>query len=103
MADYVAVARTGELGRGDMLRAIVNDIPVCIFNVDGEYLATQDTCTHAEASLSEGDLDGAVVICPLHGAEYDVRTGAALCFPATQALRTYPVKVEDQQVKVLVE
>ena len=103
MADYVTVARTGELGRGDMLRAIVNDIPVCVFNVDGEYLATQDTCTHAEASLSEGDLDGAVVTCPLHGAEYDVRTGAALCFPATQALRTYLVKVEDQQVKVLVE
>jgi nitrite reductase/ring-hydroxylating ferredoxin subunit len=103
MADYVAVARTGDLGQGDMLRAIVNDIPVCVFNVDGEYLATQDTCTHAEASLSEGDLDGATVVCPLHGAEFDVRTGAALCFPATQALRTYPVKVEDQQVKVLVE
>lgn len=103
MADYVTVARTGDLEPGEMLRAFVNDVAVCLYNVDGEFYATQDTCTHAEASLCEGDLDDDVVTCPLHGAEFNVRTGAVLCFPATHPLATYPVKIEDSQVKVLVE
>jgi nitrite reductase/ring-hydroxylating ferredoxin subunit len=103
MADYVAVATTRDLGPGDMLRAIVNDVPVCVYNVDGDYFATQDTCTHAEASLCEGDLYDHVVTCPLHGAEFDIRTGAALCFPATQPVATYPVKVDDGRLMVLVE
>jgi 3-phenylpropionate/trans-cinnamate dioxygenase ferredoxin subunit len=103
MADYITVATTEDLEPGDMLRAIVNDIPICLYNVDGVYYATQDTCTHAEASLSEGELDDGVVVCPLHGAEFDVRTGAVLCFPATQPLATYPVKVEGERIMVLVE
>jgi nitrite reductase/ring-hydroxylating ferredoxin subunit len=68
----VTVAPTKDLGKGDMLRVIVNDTPVCVYNVAGEYYATQDTCTHAEASLSEGDLYDHIVTCPLHGAEFDV-------------------------------
>lgn len=103
MADYITVATTGDLKPGDMLRAIVDDVPVCVYNVDGDYYATQDTCTHAEASLAEGDLYDHVVTCALHGAEFDIRTGEALCFPATQALATFRVKVEGQQIKVLVE
>jgi 3-phenylpropionate/trans-cinnamate dioxygenase ferredoxin component len=103
MADYVTVATTRDLGPGDMLRVIVNEVPVCLYNVEGEFCATQDTCTHAEASLAEGDLDGEVVTCPLHGAEFNCRTGAVLSFPATFPLATYPVRVEGGQVQVLVE
>jgi 3-phenylpropionate/trans-cinnamate dioxygenase ferredoxin component len=103
MADYVTVATTRDLGPGDMLRVIVNDVPVCLYNVEGEFCATQDTCTHAEASLAEGDLDGEVVTCPLHGAEFNCRTGAVLSFPATFPLTTYPVRVAGDRVQVLVE
>lgn len=103
MADYVAVVKVKELGPGDMLRVIVNHVPLCVFNVSGNFFATADTCTHAEASLCEGEFDGEVVVCPLHGAEFNVKTGAALCFPATQALATYPVRVAGDQVSVLVE
>jgi 3-phenylpropionate/trans-cinnamate dioxygenase ferredoxin subunit len=103
MADYVAVARTSDLKPGDMLRAIVDGVPVCVYNVDGDYYATQDTCTHAEASLSEGELYDDVVTCPLHGAEFNVRTGAVRSFPATFPLATFPVKVDDQRIMVLVE
>ncbi|MCC6627467.1 MAG: non-heme iron oxygenase ferredoxin subunit [Chloroflexi bacterium] len=103
MAEYVTVTTTRQLRPGDMLRAIVDDVPVCVYNVGGDYYATQDTCTHAEASLSEGDLSGDVVTCPLHGAEFNVRTGAVLCFPATQPLATFAVKVDDGRVMVQVE
>jgi nitrite reductase/ring-hydroxylating ferredoxin subunit len=103
MADYVTVATTTDLRPGDMKRAVVADVPICIYNVDGEFYATQDTCSHAEASLCEGDLYDDIVICPLHGSEFNVRTGAVLSFPATFPLETFPVKVEGNQVKVLVE
>ena len=103
MADYITVTTTTGLKPGDMVRAIVNDVAICLYNVKGEYFATQDTCTHAEASLCEGELYDDVVACPLHGAEFNVRTGAVLCFPATYPLATFPVKVEGEQVKVLVE
>ena len=103
MDDYVTVARTSEVEPGEMLRAFVNDVAVCIYNVDGEFYATQDTCTHAEASLSEGDLYDDVVMCPLHGAEFNVKTGEVRSFPATYPLATYPVTVEDGEIKVLVE
>jgi nitrite reductase/ring-hydroxylating ferredoxin subunit len=103
MADYVAVAKTKDIDAGEMMRVFVNDVAVCVYNVEGEFYATQDTCTHAEASLSEGELFDDVVTCPLHGAEFNVKTGEVLCFPATFPLATYPVKVEDDQVKVLVE
>ncbi|WP_199742746.1 non-heme iron oxygenase ferredoxin subunit [Nocardia stercoris] len=74
--------------------------PLLIYRVDGEIYATADTCTHATASLSEGELEGHTIVCPVHWAEFDVRTGRALCFPATQALETFEVSVEDGQIYV---
>lgn len=103
MADYVAVATTDDLEPGEMLRVIVDNLPIAVYNVAGEFYATQDTCTHAEASLSEGDLYDDRVMCPMHGAEFDIKTGAALSFPATFPLRTFPVKVEGDHILVLVE
>ncbi|MGF6883744.1 nitrite reductase/ring-hydroxylating ferredoxin subunit [Nocardia sp. GAS34] len=74
--------------------------PLLIYRVDGEIYATADTCTHATASLSEGELEGHTIVCPVHWAEFDIRTGRALCFPATQALATFAVSVEDGQISV---
>ncbi|MGI5131009.1 non-heme iron oxygenase ferredoxin subunit [Pseudonocardia sp. CA-107938] len=69
---------------------------------DGEFHATADTCSHEKWSLGEdADLEGNEVICPLHMARFDVRTGAALCLPATIALRTYPLEIEGDSVYVL--
>ncbi len=67
---------------------------IALFNCDGTYYAMDDTCTHEEASLSDGWLEGTEITCPLHGAIFDVTTGAALCLPATTPVRTYPVHVE---------
>jgi 3-phenylpropionate/trans-cinnamate dioxygenase ferredoxin subunit len=71
-------------------------------NDDGDYFATADTCTHEDWSLGEdSDLEGNEVVCPLHMARFDIRSGEALCFPATVALATFDVAVEDGKVFVL--
>ncbi|MFI6369036.1 non-heme iron oxygenase ferredoxin subunit [Nocardia sp. NPDC050630] len=74
--------------------------PLLIYRVDGEIYVTADTCTHATASLSEGELEGHTIVCPVHWGEFDIRTGRALCFPATQALAAFAVSVEDAQIYV---
>lgn len=100
MAEFVAVAKAEELPPGHKMCVIVKGRRVALFNVDGTVYAIDDTCSHAEASLSEGELYGDVVVCPRHGARFNVRTGAALSLPAWAPVATYRVKVEDGEIKV---
>lgn len=73
---------------------------ILIANVDGVFYATDDTCTHEEASLSSGSLKGDLVKCPLHGSRFSLRTGEPMEDPAEEPLRCYPVKVEDGVVVI---
>lgn len=73
---------------------------IALYNVDGTIYATDDTCSHAEASLSDGQLCGNRVVCPLHGAEFDVRTGAALRMPAVAPVDTYTVRVDGPDILI---
>ena len=100
VSQWVEVTNAASIGSGEVLRVEIGGIPVAIWNVDGELYATDDTCTHEEASLSEGDLWGEVIECPLHGAQFDVRTGKVLCLPAIFPIATYPVKIEGDAVYV---
>lgn len=82
-------------------RRVDADPPVAVFRVGDQFYATADSCTHEEWSLGEeGELEGYEVTCSLHLARFDIRTGRALCLPATRALRTYAVVVEDGDVYV---
>jgi nitrite reductase/ring-hydroxylating ferredoxin subunit len=73
---------------------------IALYNVDGTFYATDDECSHAEASLSDGWLEDYEITCPLHGSAFDVRTGRPLCLPATKPVRTYPVRVEGDDIYV---
>jgi nitrite reductase/ring-hydroxylating ferredoxin subunit len=91
--------RVSEVAPGEMRQVTVAERPpIAIYNVDGELYATEDTCTHGQASLSEGYLDGGVVECPFHAGTFDVRTGRALTFPCTEPLKTYPVQRDGDDV-----
>ena len=92
------VCRISELGPGEVKR--IEDLPVAVFNVDGALFAISDICTHAEASLSEGRVDGETVECPLHGACFDLRTGEALTPPAIEPVQTFAVVLQDDNVYV---
>jgi len=96
---WVRVCGVGDVPPGEAIR-VDADSPVAVFNVGSEFLATADTCTHANFSLSDGYIDDGVVECAAHSAKFDLRTGKALSLPATEGLATYPVKVEGDDVFV---
>ena len=97
---FVTVARVGEIPPGGVRVVRLDDVPVAVFNLDGEYFAIEDLCTHDGGPLAEGYLEGDVVECPRHGARFNVKTGAVLCLPATSPVPTYAVKIEGDEIKV---
>ncbi|TWP48174.1 bifunctional 3-phenylpropionate/cinnamic acid dioxygenase ferredoxin subunit [Lentzea tibetensis] len=88
-----------DLPPGEAIR-IDGTPPVAVFNADGVLYAIDDTCTHQDASLADGWLEGCFVECPLHASSFDLRTGAPTCLPAKRSVRTYPVLVQDGVVYV---
>ncbi len=98
--EFVKVATVGEIEPGRAKRVEVGEEAIAVFNLDGEYYAIGDTCSHEEASLSEGDVFGDCVECPLHGSEFDIQTGKALTLPAVLPVPTYPVKLEGDAILV---
>lgn len=74
--------------------------PLALYLVDGQVYCTDNLCTHAEAFLSDGYLEGHEIECPLHGARFDIRNGRALCLPAAKDINAYPARVEGGDVLV---
>ncbi len=97
MAELREIDVTG-LEEGSKKLIMVDGKPIALLRVGGEYFAIEDTCTHAEASLSEGFLDGHEIECPLHGARFDIRTGDALAMPAFEGVKNFPVHTKDGKV-----
>ena len=100
-AGFVKVAQVSEISPGEMITV---DFPsgdaVLIANVEGVFHACDDICSHAYASLSEGDINGAEVECPLHGAVFNITTGEALTPPAEAPIKVYQVQVEGDDILV---
>ncbi len=85
---------------GTLRRAETGGTAVCLGRVDGVWVAFDDTCTHEECSLSGGELDGSVVVCPCHGSEFDVRTGDVLTPPALDPLPIYETRMDGDELLV---
>ena len=95
----IRVCAVDELPDGEALR-IVAGVPISVWNVAGTYYAVDDTCTHQEASLADGYLEGCAVECPLHASLFDLRTGQVSGPPARDPVRTHAVVVQDGAVYV---
>jgi len=98
----VRACAADELGPGEAIQ-VATKPPIAVFNVDGVFYATDDTCTHEEWSLADGYVDGDQVECSSHFAKFCIRTGAVLSLPATKPLRTFSVTVEAGAVMVEVD
>ena len=100
MADYVKVATVDEVPRGEMKIVEVNGEEVAIANLDGEFVAFSNACTHRGGPLGEGLLMGDVVECPFHGGQFNVRTGEVVSAPPSEPVKTYAVQVDGNDIKV---
>ncbi len=97
MTPTISIAELSE-GQATLLK--ISDVAVLLCNVEGNFHAVEGWCTHARQSLAAGRLRGSEIACPLHGARFDVRTGACLAPPAQVPLRRFPVMIENGKVCV---
>ena len=97
---WVRAAGNGEIAEGEVIGVAVGGRDIAIYNIDGEIFATDDICTHAYARLSDGWLDRNEIECPLHAGRFDVKTGAATAPPCVDPIKTYPVRVEGDEIQV---
>lgn len=100
MPDFVKVAAVGDVPPGEMIIVEVGGEEVAIANVGGEFCAFNNSCSHRGGPLGEGILTGEVVECPFHGGQFNVRTGEAVSAPPTEAVKTYAVQVQGDEIRV---
>jgi nitrite reductase/ring-hydroxylating ferredoxin subunit len=101
-ATYRTVAKVSDIEPGELMYIEVGDEFVCLINMDGEIHAINDTCTHEEASLSDGTIIDGEIECPLHGGAFDIRTGEPTAFPVVVAIEKYDVRIEGDEIQVKV-
>jgi naphthalene 1,2-dioxygenase ferredoxin component len=97
---WVRAAGRADLAEGEVIGVEVAGRQIALYDCDGTIYATDNICTHAYARLSDGWLTGTAIECPLHAARFDVRTGKVLAPPATEDLKTYPVRVTDGDIEI---
>ena len=100
MTKLIKIATVSDVPPGQGAAFTVEGMEIALFNVEGTYYAIGNSCTHRGGSLSEGDVQGTKVTCPLHGADFDLKTGAALGPPAQKGVPSYKVVVEGDDIKV---
>jgi 3-phenylpropionate/trans-cinnamate dioxygenase ferredoxin component len=98
--NMIQVCALTDLPPGESARVVAH-VPVAVFNADGELFAIDDTCTHQDASLADGWLEGCEVECPLHASRFDLRTGAVDAPPAKLPVRAHAVEVHDDVIFVV--
>ena len=95
----IIVGKTSDISPGKMQKVTADGKEILVMNLDGNYFAMNDTCTHAGASLADGKLDGSLLTCDWHGAKFDCKTGKLHAFPAKiKDLDSYKVVVESDNV-----
>lgn len=96
--NWTDAAARDEVPEGDVIGVAVAGCDIALYEVEGEVFATDNLCTHGHARLCDGFLEGHEIECPLHQGKFDVRNGQPTCAPVTEAVRSYPVKIEGGRV-----
>jgi 3-phenylpropionate/trans-cinnamate dioxygenase ferredoxin subunit len=103
MAEWIDVAPAEDFEPGSWRTIEYDDRVIAVFNLDGDFYAIEDICTHDGAELTGGEIEGTEIVCPRHGARFDIITGEALTPPAYEDIDTFEVRVKDGTVQVNVE
>lgn len=106
MSDWINIEPTEIFGSGQARLIDLEDVQIAVFNIDGEYYAIENNCSHDNYSMLESEceseqrLDGKQIVCPQHGAKFCLKTGAALTPPAYEAIPIFPVQITDGIVQI---
>ncbi len=103
MPNFVTIAKTTDVKPGQMKAFPVDGKRVLIANVEGTFFATQDLCTHDNGTLADGELIGEEIECPRHGGRFSAKTGEVHALPPMFPIKTFPIKVEADEIKVAME
>lgn len=103
MSDWIDVAKADEIAPGAYRVVDVDDLMIAVINVAGAFYAIQDVCTHDGSELTGGDIEGEEIICPRHGARFNIKNGAVLEGPAYEDVPTFPVRIQDGMIQVKAE
>lgn len=103
MSNRIELCKTEEVEEGSALKVETGDLILAVYNVEGEYFVTDDTCTHGPGSLSEGFVDGDVVECNFHNGQFNIKTGEVVSPPCMVPIKTYPTSVENGMVVIEVD
>jgi nitrite reductase/ring-hydroxylating ferredoxin subunit len=99
--EWIRIASVGEVREaGGLLGRVIRGVPLAVYEVSGAWFVTSSVCTHGEANLSDGYLEGFVIECPIHQGQFDVRTGEAIRPPCTEPLRTFAIRREGEDLLV---
>lgn len=98
--NWIKVASTDQVPEDESFAIDVQGKQLALHHTEGEYFATDNVCTHQYALLSDGYLEDGCIECPLHQAKFDLRSGKAMCAPATVDIQTYPVKTDGNDIYV---
>jgi 3-phenylpropionate/trans-cinnamate dioxygenase ferredoxin subunit len=98
--EYVTIASIDELADGERLIFEINELPVALFNLGGQYYALADLCSHDDGPVAEGEMEGLEIVCPRHGARFSMETGEALTLPAVVDIPAYPVRVVGDDIQI---
>jgi len=98
--EFITVGAVEDLPNGERLFLEIDGQPIVVFNIAGEYYAIADLCSHDDGPLGEGRLEGYEIICPRHGARFDVRSGEVLALPAVVDIPAYPLRVNEGQIEI---
>lgn len=98
--EFVQVVEAGDVAPGERILIEIDELPIAVFNVSGKFYAIGDVCTHDDGPLGDGELDGFQIVCPRHGARFDIRSGKALTLPAFVDTPWYPAREVDGWVEI---
>ena len=100
---YYPVCEVNDIPPGERIFVEIGDLPVVILNVAGDFYAIADVCTHDDGPLGDGEVEDHQIVCPRHGARFDIRSGEVLSLPAVKGVNSYPIRVEDHMIFIGVE
>ncbi len=103
MGKFHRVASVEDIKKGEVKSFVLDNEVIAVCNTDDGFYAFKDQCSHQELPLSDGELEGNVIMCAYHGAKFDVRTGEPLCLPAFEPIETYEVRIENGEIFVRID